>query len=80
MRSQRRGLAAREGRAVCFSYSPHVRKVRTNAVQYNHDPVSGVLDSVSNADTGFIFWRAAVVSGTAQMPLVTSWVTWMAVM
>lgn len=35
------------------------------AVQYNYDPVSGALESVSNADTGFIFWRAAVDGGTA---------------
>jgi RHS repeat-associated protein len=34
-------------------------------VQYNYDPASGPLLSVSNADTGFIYWRAATDTGTA---------------
>ncbi len=33
--------------------------------QYNYDPASGAMESVSNADTGFIYWRAAVDSGSA---------------
>jgi RHS repeat-associated protein len=34
-------------------------------VQYNYDPASGALESVSNADTGFLYWRAAIGSGVA---------------
>ncbi|HEY1773264.1 MAG TPA: RHS repeat-associated core domain-containing protein [Gammaproteobacteria bacterium] len=34
-------------------------------VQSNYDPASGELLSVSNADTGFIYWRAATDSGNA---------------
>ncbi|HEX7964300.1 MAG TPA: SpvB/TcaC N-terminal domain-containing protein [Gammaproteobacteria bacterium] len=34
-------------------------------VQYNYDPASGALMAVSNADTGFIYWRAATDSGVA---------------
>jgi RHS repeat-associated protein len=34
-------------------------------VQYNYDPSSGSLLAVSNADTGFIYWRAATDTGNA---------------
>lgn len=34
-------------------------------VRYNYDPASGALEAVSNADTGFIYWRAATDGGVA---------------
>lgn len=34
-------------------------------IQYNYDASSGALLAVSNADTGFIYWRAATETGTA---------------
>lgn len=35
------------------------------AVRYSYDPSSGVLESVSDASTGFIYWRIASGGGTA---------------
>lgn len=34
-------------------------------VRYTYDPASGAMDAVSNADTGFIYWRAATDGGVA---------------
>jgi RHS repeat-associated protein len=34
-------------------------------VQYAYDPSSGALQAVANADTGFIYWRAATDLGVA---------------
>ncbi len=34
-------------------------------VQYVYDPTSGAMEAVANADTGFIYWRAATGSGSS---------------
>ena len=34
------------------------------AVQYSYDPSSGALQAISDAGTGFIYWRAATTSGS----------------
>ena len=49
--------------------SAHVASVTSTPyqfeVKYSYDPSSGSLVAVSDANTGFIYWRAAVDSGTA---------------